>query len=348
MNIIILYEELADYFVQCINYVANQREDIKFHIFKKEVNKEAPFKFEAINAKIYRREEYSSEELFQLVTSLNPSAICCSGWIYKPYLRICKYYNKHIPVCVFFDNKWQNTLKQNIAALISPFNTKKYFNRCFVPWDSQFKFARKLGFMKDKIFKGLYCCNTNEFHAIYKGSITKKTESFPKRFVYLGRYVEHKGIKLLWEAFSKLVRENKNDGWELWCYGTGDVEPTEYEAIKHFGFVQPKEMNSLLPNLGVYVLPSFLEPWGVTIHEFACAGFPILSSENVGAADLFVEDGYNGHIFKPNSLEAIEEALLKIINVSQDKLLKQANNSYEMSNKITLKTWMDTFIQIIS
>ena len=44
-------------------------------------------------------------------------------------------------------------------------------------------------------------------------------------------------------------------------------------------------------------MPSKKEPWGVVLQEMAIAGLPLLTSQHVGAATMFLEEHENGLVF---------------------------------------------------
>ena len=110
--------------------------------------------------------------------------------------------------------------------------------------------------------------------------LTRK-KNFPKRFLYVGRYYDFKGVKTLWDAFIQLQVENPND-WELWCLGNGDLEPLEHPKIKHLGFMQPEDLDKIISETGIFILPSLFEPWGVVVQEYAAAGYPLILSNQIG------------------------------------------------------------------
>ncbi|MCG8579904.1 MAG: hypothetical protein MI866_08310, partial [Bacteroidales bacterium] len=103
-NILFLYTELAGYFVACINELAKQ-EDVKVHVVRWPVNKEAPFQFnidERIS--IYERDEYNDSSLLEKVNGIEPDIIICSGWVDKGYVNICKQYKGQVPTVMSMDN----------------------------------------------------------------------------------------------------------------------------------------------------------------------------------------------------------------------------------------------------
>jgi glycosyltransferase involved in cell wall biosynthesis len=346
-KIVFLYSELATYFLACIEELLLQP-DIEVYIVRWPLNKEAPFHFKFTeNLKIYDRNNYPTvNELKKLVDEIAPDIIYTSGWLDKGYLKICKAYKNRIPVIVGFDNQWKGTFKQQVARLISPFKILNHFSHCWVPGIPQEEYAVRLGFKKENILTGFYCCDYHFFHNLYINNKAEKHTKFPKRFIYVGRYVEHKGVRDLWDAFVELQNESAND-WELWCIGTGDVRPIEHSKIKHFGFVQPKDLPQYLKKTGVFVLPSYFEPWGVVVHEFATAGFPIICSDEVGARTAFVENNFNGYIYKSGDKNALKRVLRTIMDSGQDKLLQMGENSVEKASVITPAKWVDQLMLLL-
>jgi len=337
MAFLVLYEELAGYFISCISTFATHN-NVEVHIIRKAVNKEAPFELYLQNVNTYNRSDYTDEQLIELVEKINPDAILCGGWATKIYLKIAKNYKGKIPVIVGFDNRWDGSLKQQIKSLWASFFIKDKFDKCFVPGIEQKKFALKMGFKEDQIATGAYSCDFDFFYGQYLDNKLEKAEAFPKRFIYVGRYYEFKGIKNLWKAFAEIQNELPNE-WELWCLGVGDIEPIIHPKIKHFGFVQPSDLKDFIKKTGVFVLPSFFEPWGVVVHEYAAAGFPIVCSDKVGARTAFVENNYNGYIYEARDINALKEVLIKIINSDDNRLIEMGEKSVEKAKQITPEIW---------
>ena len=107
------------------------------------------------------------------------------------------------------------------------------------------------------------------------------------------------------------------------------------DSVRFNEFMQPDQLAKEQAMAGCFVLPSRHEPWGVVVHEFAAAGLPILASDVVGATSKFVIDGYNGFIFKSDSVSALTQAMQKIISCNDDKLEEMGQRSYELSSRIT-------------
>jgi glycosyltransferase involved in cell wall biosynthesis len=341
MKILFLYTELAGYFVSCIQELSKQVEEI--HIVRWPVNKEAPFQFVFPgNVVVYERNHYNPKSLLQLARQINPDKIICCGWIDKGYLSICRNFRGRVPTVMSMDNHWQATPKQQLMRLIAPFTIYRCFSDVWVPGTPQKKYALKLHFREVKIQTGFYSADTDYFSNIFKKISSGKKEYFPKRILYVGRYIESKGIFTLWNAFIKAVELTHSD-WELWCLGTGELyeQRVEHPRIKHFGFVQPSEMESYLAQTSVFMLPSSFEPWGVVVHEMAASGMPMICSDKVGAASAFLKPGKNGFIFKAGDEKELQSLLVKVMLMNSDELVEMGEVSHEIGQQITPKIWAE-------
>lgn len=344
MKILVLYEELALYLINGFNVLA-EKNNCEILIISKKINSVAPFKFDNIHKNIIvkEREAFSEEELLNLAKHFKPDFVFLGGWIHKPYLHIVKTLNTKTVIA--FDNQWRGTLRQILGCLYFKQNLKKYISNAFVAGQKQFEFAKRLGFDETHITKGLYCCDFDLFSSFSQLKI-KNDANIPKRFLYVGRYAKEKGIEDLWTAFIEMQKHHPTN-WELWCLGKGDIEPIQHPKIKHFGFLQPCEMTEIIENTGVFVLPSSFEPWGVVVHEYASAGFPILCSDNVGANDMFLSDNINGFVFKAGNIEQLKEKLNKFTTMPEKELCDMAQKSFELASKLTPQIWADKLLKII-
>ncbi|MBA2610876.1 MAG: glycosyltransferase family 4 protein [Bacteroidetes bacterium] len=343
MTVLFLYTEIADYFIKCCEDLSKTAD---VHIIRWPVNKEAPFVFSfPEKVTIYDKNKYNYVELETLVKKIAPDIIICSGWIDKDYLRLVKPYYKKIPTVLSCDTHWNGSLKQHVAKILSRFFLLNKFSYSWVPGNSQLAYVKKLGFDQNKIKKGFYCCDLEKFNTIYEAQNPAKKKAFPKRFLFVGRYYDFKGITDLWEAFIQLQNDAPNE-WELWCLGTGTIAPIEHSKIKHFGFVQPKDLAEITQKCGVFVLPSHFEPWGVVVQEYAASGFPLVTSSAVGSNEAFLTENENGYSFRSKNVTELKKILKKIITLSDPELNDMALKSHQLAQKINPKIWTNTVLEI--
>ena len=344
-KVLFLYTELAAYTIACFQKLSEL--GLEIHVIRYPVNKEAPFNFDKHNSiHFYERSALDISGISELIKRIEPSLIVCSGWIDKDYISVCKKHYEKITTVVAFDNKWKGSWRQLLASVGGKFTISKYFHFAWVPGEVQAKYAAKLGFNKDKIVKGFYSCDQTYFNSYFEKFKNEKAVHFPHRFIFVGRYYDFKGVTELWKAFVELKLEFDND-WELWCLGKGDIDPVQHLSIKHFGFVQPNEIEKFMKETGVFVLPSRTEPWGVALHEFSAAGFPLLCSDEVGAAETFLNEKENGFTFCTNDKNDLKAKLKQFISMSDVELNRMGSKSNELSKKITTTTWADSALEMI-
>ena len=346
-RLLFLYTELAGYFIACLKKL-QELHDVEILVIHWDINKEAPFTFNfPQNVQFYSKNSLSKEELSAKVASFNPDFIYCSGWVDRDYLKIISTFKKKIATVIVLDNPWQKHFRQYVAGIISRFTILRIFTHCWVPGEKQKKYAVKLGFKKKNILMGMYSADVNYYNRLGLKYAEAKKQEFPKRFIYVGRYAFTKGIEDLWAAFIEWKKEG-NAEWELWCLGTGDIKPVEFAGIRHFGFIQPESMERFIQETGVFILPSHFEPWGVALHEYAAAGFPLIASDAVGAEEAFIKNGENGFVFKSGDIDGLKALLKKIASLSNSELLQMGDKSRELAFSITPTTWAETIMSTIS
>ena len=345
-NIVFLYSEIAGYFLASVKELAKHANVL---IVRWEVNKEAPFKFDIPKGiEVRVKSDFSVENLSKKAHDFNPDIIVCSGWMDKEYLKIVKSFKKQIPTVLTLDNHWTGSLKQRVASVLSPFLFTNKFTHAWVPGLPQKQFAQKLGF-KNNILIGFYCADVALYNKIHNNQSNQiNSNQVKKQFLYVGRYVKHKGIFEMWQAFIELQNENPNE-WEMLCVGTGDEWENRltHSTIKHLGFVQPSEMEQFLLQKSVYILPSKFEPWGVTVQEFAITSCPLILSKHVGSSEQFLKDNQNGVLINEVSVESLKKAMQTIMAKPEDELILMSEKSHELGMSYTSKMWVERLLGLI-
>jgi glycosyltransferase involved in cell wall biosynthesis len=347
-KILFLYSELAGYTVSCLNELASK--GVMVYVVRWEVNKEAPFTFEFHeNIQVKTKTEFDESSLLELINTWNPSLIFVSGWMDKMYTSVAKKFTHKIPVVTGIDNQWNGTLKQKVGSRLSSFLVQDKFTHAFVAGEPQKVFAKKMGFKDANIITGLYTADTELFENYFTQTFNQKESLLPKRFLYVGRYLEGKGIFEMWQACTELKSEENID-WEVWCVGSGELfdQRIESEGIRHFGFVQPEELTDIIKESFVFILPSKNEPWGVVTQEYAAAGFPILSNVTVGSTSAYLNDGSNGCLLKDTSKEELKRGMKEFVMKSDEELIEMGQASHELSKNNSPKIWVENLLSILN
>ncbi len=345
LNIVFLYTELAGYVLTCLEALGT-KDNIRLTVVHWPVKSEAPFELPAEGpVHLVSRSNMSREDIASRVAEISPDGIFVSGWMDEDYLAIARTYVTSIPVILTMDNKWTGSLKQKLVALSSPWFIKRHFNVAWVPGEEQKKYARKMGFIDSNIFAGFYSADTHRFNEIHDKR--KMSKNINKKLLYIGRYVDQKGLGLLWEAFLSLHQENPM--WELHCVGTGEKFDArlKHEKVFHHGFLQPAELEPLILDATAFVIPSLFEPWGVVLHEMAAAGLPLITSDAVGAATTFVSEGVNGWSYSSTDKVGLVHRLKRLYALSDDDLFQMGEESHRISHCISPDIWAEVAENIV-
>lgn len=292
--------------------------------------------------KILPRSEYDSNGLKELIDSLDPILIACAGTLDKDYLAVLKKYRKShdIPIIMFSDTQWRGGL-QWLNVFTSKWRHLKWFSHVLVAGTWQYEYARRLGFDKTKILYPYLSADDKLFKSI---DVESKKDNWPKRILYCGRFAEVKGLDLLFNAWDNI---HDHKGWNLTLIGEGPVQIKPHADIEVVGYKTQPEILEFMKHSGAFVLPSRFEPWALVIHEAALAGLPIICSDCVGASTAFCINNSNCFIFKSEDVKELGKALIKLINMDDEKLYVMAQRSRRLGERISSKDVADAILSVI-
>lgn len=341
-RIVFLYSELAGYFLACAESLGQHPEVASVDIVHWPIHSEAPFQFDSTDHyTLHPKEKHNRESLKQLLAQINPTAIVCSGWMDSDYNTIAKAWRNRIPVVLTLDNWWRGSPKQWLAVLTAPLYIRQMFNRAWVPGSPQKPFAEKLGFKGKFLATGFYCADDRSFQWIYE---RRKTQAPQKKILYVGRYLEFKGVQELWQHFAELSSDFPD--WELHCVGAGELweSRTVHPKIFHHGFIQPSDLSPFLEEAACFIMPSKKEPWGVVLHEMAIAGIPLLVSEKVGSGTEFLIHEENGMRF---GVANMREVLKQFFELPTRDHIKMGEVSRRLGARRTVQDWTNQLLDLL-
>lgn len=337
-KIVFLYSELADYFVNAAKKLSQEAE---VYVIRWPVNKEAPFQFNFDGLHVVQKDEIN---LSEFLSRIQPDAIVVSGWMDQEYVSAVKKFKKSIPIVLALDNHWTGNWKQRIWKMLAPFKLHNIYTHAWVPGEKQLKYAQKLGFKN--ILKSFYVANTKVFDDNYKMNQSLRNYD-QKTILYVGRYVEHKGIFELWDAFAELSGDFPD--WKLKCIGTGEEwdQRKKHDKIEHLGFMQPEELAKVVAEASFVVIPSKFEPWGVVVQEMAISGMPLIVTDCVGAAQTFVGKE-NGEIIATNDLNIqLQKVLQEIMQLDPNELREMGEKSHQKGMSLTPEYWVNEILSTL-
>lgn len=338
MKILYLYTEIMGYNLPILERLVSLY-GAKVEVVRWNQNKLTPFEPAPIpGVTFHERTSFSDEQLLTFAISFKPDLVYISGWQDRGYLPVVTKLKEQGSVIVTgMDSQWTGTFRQQIVAKwIHWLKKERCFTYAWVPGPLQYEFARRIGFKKTEILCNLLSGNSDLFAQAAQAQSLHKQTSYPKRFLYVGRFASSKGMDILMEAY-RLYKSKYGGDWTLTCVGNGPLEK-EIAAVPDIQiepFSSQEDLVQLARKSGAFILPSRYEPWGVVVHEFATAGLPLLLSEHVGARPQFLIDGLNGYTFYQDSVEELAQKMHQLSSLSNEALLKMGQVSANMAQRLT-------------
>ncbi|TWA57126.1 glycosyltransferase involved in cell wall biosynthesis [Sinorhizobium medicae] len=134
----------------------------------------------------------------------------------------------------------------------------------------------------------------------------------------VGRLTRQKGFDLLIEAFARIA--SRHPEWKLVIWGEGD-DRKSLEALRDaLDMTDRVEMPGVTQRPGVwvetadvFVLSSRYEGWGIVLLEAMAAGLPVVSFACEWGPSDMVEHGEDGLLVPSNDVDALAEALSRVL-----------------------------------
>lgn len=354
-QVLVLYTELAPYVLASLKAFV-EHAGVAITLVRWPVNAEAPFDLSFHPAiTVHDRRTLSTEALMDLAARCTPDLVLASGWVDKGYLKVCRaMHAKGVPTVMTFDTAWRGGPKQWASAAMGRTWIPATFSHAWATGERQARYARLLGFKRDRIRTGFYAADTRPFLSAYPAATAKRTGKYPHRFMCVARYIPTKGQQVLCDAFAALCETGRARDWELHLVGVGESFDLvrnsisgQHPRIVHSGFVQAGDMPELLSAAGVSVLPSLYEPWGVVVQEHACMGLPLLLSDAVGARERFLKVGENGDVHRAGDRMDLERSLLTMIERNDSELRAMGERSALLGAAWTPEHWAKVATELL-
>jgi len=137
-----------------------------------------------------------------------------------------------------------------------------------------------------------------------------------KNILFIGRFCMDKGVDILLEVY-KILQTKRND-INLILLGAGEAEQNIRSFIKKneltANIIAPRENTDLFyQSAYLVVLPSRVDPFPLVMLEAGIMSKPFIGGAVDGIAE-FIEDGKDGLLVKPGSIEELLHAVIKILD----------------------------------
>jgi len=165
------------------------------------------------------------------------------------------------------------------------------------------------------------------------------------------RLIKGKSPELLISAFAMVLKVVPNG--KLVIAGSGQEEDNLSRQIKDLNITNsvfmvgklPKEkVAQLMAAANVFVLPSKMESFGLTLLEASAAGVPVVCANAGGVPEVF-QDGFNGLLYPPGDDDAMAKAIIRLL---QDSKLahKISVNAVDTANQFTWERTAEQTLQV--
>lgn len=140
-----------------------------------------------------------------------------------------------------------------------------------------------------------------------------------KLILFVGRLTKYKGVEYLLHAFKRLLEDYRDA--VLCIRGSGPEGVFLHQLESKLGlrgkvlwpsYIPNKDIPRLYAASNLFVLPSLIEPLGISALEAMASGKPVIATRVGGLADL-VREYVNGYSVPPCSIEALRDAMLRIL-----------------------------------
>lgn len=281
----------------------------------------------------------------EMAIAARPDVLVVSGWMMPAYLRLARDPRlRDASFIMTVDNQWTGAMRQRLAGVAR----RSYLRRMSLvvtACDRSRIYATRIGVPASRVRVGCYCCDYDAFVTAHEAR--KSRESWPRRFLYVGRLVREKGIDEMLEGY-RLYRELVDDPWPLSVCGKGPLEDRlrRQEGVEHLGFVQPAQLPGIFATHGAFILPSRYEPWGVVIAEACAAGLPVACSDRCGAGIDLVRDYSNGIVFAAGDAGGIRDAFVHL-HRAEPMLPEMGEMSRQLAMPLSAAHWARRWAEYI-
>ena len=345
IRVLSLHSRFSSFFSACFKEsVENHR--VQINLICSKPSSEAPFDNEIIEESgaqlVGFREDLTVSQMIEEVERLSPDIILTSGWMFKDYLKVCRWFRKRGgKVVAFCDTAFRGTWRQRAGCLLSNWLIHSAIDVVWVPGERQRDYAKRLGFRSRNIWEPMLCCDWESF--------SSERREYPNQgsgFLFVGRLVAVKAFDILLEAY-KEYRESCSDPWPLRVIGFGPLAhlAKDQVGVELLGFIQPSQLPSLMATSRAFVMPSIFEPWGVALQEAATLGLPLIASDECGASVHLLRDGWNGYLIEAGSVSELAFALKMMHSASNESRCEMGRNSFELSKQYTPERWAETLVK---
>jgi glycosyltransferase involved in cell wall biosynthesis len=294
------------------------------------------------------------------IERLAPDVVIAPATPFPSGMASVKYSLQHNKISVMMDDAWELSDRRGHVVTLAKKIIHRNIDAVFIPAPSHAPYYLKMGFPKERIFYGVDAVDNN-FFEIYAENFRRQSDALrrelnlpTKYFLFVGRFIQRKGIKTLLDAYRQYRKLVSKEKWGLVLVGEGDERKQHEDAMKEFPEVKfvgsqfGEDLCRYYALATAFVLPSELETWGLVVNEAMASGLPVLVSKGCGAGLQLVEEGNNGWTFGIADFEMLARLMSTMTDIPTDQLHRMGMRSKEIIEKWSLDTFADGVIAAAS
>lgn len=198
--------------------------------------------------------------------------------------------------------------------------------------------------------------NENTIQVVNPGFTHKKLSKVNKTtypsFLYLGRLQTYKNIDIAIKAFKTVSEKYPEARFTIAGFGESIKSLKNLvsslglnEKVEFVGKVSDEEKIILMSSHWVFIQPSMLEGWGITVIEANAVGTPVIASNVNGLKDS-VSDKFSGFLVNPRDTNGFSETMMLLISDTRMRN-KMSKQSVSWAKKFDWDISADNFANII-
>lgn len=168
--------------------------------------------------------------------------------------------------------------------------------------------------------------------------------------LFLGKLYPRKRPLDLVRAFARVAAPGRG----LVFVGSGsDASRIEEEAaaigkgdVRMVGFVNQSELPRYVGAADFLIMPSEMDPWGLSVNEAMACGLPVVVSSGAGCAKDLVDDGANGYHFAPGDIASLSGAMERLYADSAFRA-SAGRRSLEIIGSYSIRSVVEDFVSAV-
>lgn len=342
MTVVFLYNDFRVYWKGKLYFLQSffDQNNIKVHVLEL-FGTGSPYTFDEVNNKedwwecLFETQALSglskkivADAITKRLDEINPDFIICGSTVFMSGAIGLRWGRKNNKKVIIFDDVKFTSIHRNAIVNFVKKRINKLADGYLVPSKDYDREYLKWGIASEDLYYGLNCVDNSFFSSDFK-----KRGLGSRKIICVARLVPIKNLTTLLQSWRCI--EDLNQDYQLLIIGDGP----EYETlnsmanelkllrVKFLGMRKRDFIAKMLASSDAFILPSFLESWGMVVNEAMAAGLPVLLSDRINAGHTLLEDGVNGYSFNPYDGKQMSNAILRYINLNEEEKIRMSSQA---------------------